>query len=104
MTYYFGRNLHDHVAAAVHNVLGEALPFLERSVNYNNLSPAAVGELTDLSRRRAMEVLQELNAEALRLQQRDSGQPGASLRFNFGVYSFSEDLAAEQPDEPEDER
>ena len=23
MTYYFGRNLHDHVAAAVHNMLGE---------------------------------------------------------------------------------
>ena len=93
IAYYFGRNLHDHLAAAVHNVLGEPTPFLDRSVNYNNLSSAAVAELTDLARQRGMEVLQEINARALRLQQRDSGQPAASNRFNFGLYVFSEDQA-----------
>ncbi len=96
--YYFGRNLHDHVAAATHNLKGEGDPFLERSVNYNNLSEAAVAELTELARKRAMEVLQELNKRALAMQRRDSGQPGASKRINFGVYLFSAD-ETEQDDE-----
>ncbi len=93
MTYYFGRNLHDHVAAAAYNMLGQADPFLERSVHYNNLSAAAVAELTDLAKLRSMQVLQEINARALQFQQRDSGTPGASRRINFGVYLFSEDEA-----------
>lgn len=98
MTYYFGRNLHDHVATAVHNMLGEEPPFLERSVNYNNLNPAAVAELNQLAQRRGMEMLQEVNARALQLQQEQSGQPEASHRFNFGLYVFSEDQAASPPD------
>lgn len=103
MTYYFGRNLHDHVAAAVHNMLGKPEPFLERSVHYNNLSAAAVAELSELAKVRGMQVLKELNARALRCQQRDSGTPGASQRMNFGVYLFSEDeaapISAEKPDD-----
>jgi len=95
MTYYFGRNLHDHVAAAVHNMLGKPEPFLERSVHYNNLSAAAVAELTELAKIRGMQVLQELNARALQFQQRDSGTPAASHRVNFGVYLFSEDETAD---------
>jgi len=103
MTYYFGRNLHDHVAAAVHNMLGGAEPFLERSVHYNNLSPAAVAELTELAKLRGMQVLQELNARALQFQQRDSGTPGASHRVNFGVYFFREDEAAEGAEQADDD-
>jgi len=105
MTYYFGRNLHDHIAAAVRNMMGEPGEMgslLDRSVNYNNLSDAAVAELTAIARQRAMEVLQELNARALQMQQRDSGQPGASQRFNFGLYLFVEDQAADKPAEPDD--
>jgi len=104
MAYYFGRNLHDHVAAAVHNMLGKPEPFLERSVNYNNLSPAAVKELTELAQQRGMQVLQELNARALQLQRLDSGQPGASHRINFGLYLFTEDEAVDAAAEPEDDR
>lgn len=91
MAYYFGRNLHDHLAAAVRNVLGEPHPFLERSVNYNNLSSEAVEELSELARRRGTELLREINARALALQKLDSGRPGASNRFNFGLYLFTED-------------
>lgn len=104
MTYYFGRNLHDHVAAAVHNMLGKPEPFLERSVNYNNLSTAAVAELTELAKARGMQVLQEINARALRFQQQDSGTPGASQRINFGLYLFSEDESAGATEEPDDDR
>jgi len=75
-------------------MLGRQEPFLERSVHYNNLTPAAIAELTTLARRRGQQVLQELNARALQLQQRDSGTPQASQRINFGVYLFGEDEAA----------
>lgn len=99
MNYFFGRNLHDHVAAAVHNMLGSGAPLLERSVNYNNLSPEAVAELKALAGERGMEVLRELNARALELQRRDAGQSSASHRVNFGVYFYSEDQTA--PDDEE---
>jgi hypothetical protein len=102
MTYYFGRNLHDHVAAAVHNMLGHPQPLLERSVSYNNLSDAGVSELTQLAKQRGMEVLQELNARALKLQQQDAGKPGASHRMNFGVYFFREDEATDSGDDSDD--
>lgn len=101
MAYYFGRNVHDHLAAAVHNVLGRPEPFLERGVSYNNLSREAVGELNELARRRGMELLQELNARALGFQQRDSGRPDASNRFNLGLYLFAEDESAKGDDEPD---
>ena len=104
MTYYFGRNLRDHVAAAVHNMQGESEPFLERSVNYNNLTPAAVTDLTELAKRRGMEVLQELNARALQLQQHDAGLSGASRRMNFGLYLFAEDESVKPAQEDDDER
>jgi hypothetical protein len=103
MAYYFGRNLHDHVAAAVHNMLDEAEPFLERSVNYNNLTAAAVAELDELARLRGMQLLEEINARALQLQQRDAGHPDASHRINVGVYLFKEDKSAAQDEEKDDE-
>jgi hypothetical protein len=104
MAYFFGRNVHDHLAAAVHNMLGEPKPFMERSVNYNDLSAAAVAELTELAERRGMEVLQELNARALRLQQQSAEQADASNRFNFGLYLFSEPRAPQADDDPNDDQ
>lgn len=91
MTYFFGRNLHDHAAAAVSNMLGAAAPFFERSVHYTGLSREAVAELTEAARARGMEVLRELNAHALRLQERDGDRAEATHRWNAGLYLFSED-------------
>ena len=36
--FYFQQNLHDHVAASVHNMLELGPPFVERSVHYNTLT------------------------------------------------------------------
>ena len=101
MTYFFARNLHDHIAAAVHNMLGEPSPFLDRSVHYNHLTAEAVAELSELARRRAGDVLSELNARALALQQHSAGRAGASNRFNLGFYLFSEKQPPEH-DDPQD--
>jgi len=101
LAFFFGRNLHDHAAAAVHNLLGGEPRFLERSVSYNHLPLAAVVELAALSRQLGMAALQQINARALSLQKEVSGKPGAEQRINFGTYFFSR---ADADSAPEDEQ
>jgi hypothetical protein len=84
--YYFGRNLHDHIAAASHNLSGGGVPLLERSVYYGGLTSAAVDELATLSEQVGMEALQAVNRRALELQQEAKGSEEADRRMNFGVY------------------
>ncbi len=98
LAYYFGRNLHDHMAAARHNVQGGEPPFLERSVYYDNLSPDSVKALAALSETEGMKALKSLNRRARQLQNRDRKSPHASHRMNFGVYFFDID---ERQDDPE---
>jgi hypothetical protein len=88
--YYFGQNIHDHLAATVHNLAGDAPPFLERCVFYDKLSPESVQELADYSRTVGMRALQSINKRAAELQKRDQGRSDAAYRTNFGVYNFSE--------------
>lgn len=90
LAYFFGRNVHDHLAAGAHNLMGGEPPFLERSVYYNNLAPASVSELAGMTREEGMRLLREVNARALEMQQRDAGDEGATRRINFGVYFYSE--------------
>jgi hypothetical protein len=85
--YYFGRNLHDHIAAAVANVAGERPSFLERAVHYDGLSAQAARQLEARARELAVETLQQTNREALFVAQNDSG---GSHRWSFGVYIFSD--------------
>lgn len=90
--FYFGHNLHDHAAAAVHNLLGEGKPWLERSVHYDALSAESIAELNALSRRLGMETLQVLNGKALELEARDAATAQAQQRFTYGVYFYSEPM------------
>ncbi len=94
--YYFGQNIHDHLAATVHNLAGNEPPFLERCVFYDKLSPGSVKELADYSRTTGMRALHAVNRRAAELQKRDQGRTDALHRTNFGVYYFSE---AETSDE-----
>lgn len=88
--YYFGQNVHDHLAATVHNLAGDAPPFLERCVFYDKLSPESIQELADYSRTVGVRALQSVNRRAAELQKRDQGRSDAAYRTNFGVYNFSE--------------
>lgn len=95
--YYLGRNVHDHLAAARHNVQGGEPPMLERSVYYENLSPESVRELEELAHREGMKTLQVLNRRARELQGRDKrkrkarrGAAAAGDRINFGLYFYHE--------------
>jgi Family of unknown function (DUF6502) len=88
--YYFGQNIHDHLAATVHNLAEETPPFLERCVFYDKLSAKSAEELAAYSRTVGMRALHAINKRAAELQKRDQGQPAAVYRTNFGVYNFSE--------------
>ena len=70
-TFYLGHNLHDHAAAAVHNVLGGSPAFLERSVQYDALSVSSVAELAALSESVGMEAVLAVNRQAIKLERKD---------------------------------
>lgn len=87
--FYFGRNLHDHAAAATHNVLGGKPPFFERSVHYDALSRASIEALAALGSEAGMQVLKALNRRAMELERKDAKSTEPKHRFNLGVYFYS---------------
>ncbi len=93
-SYYFGRNLHDHMATGVDNLLGERPPLLERNVYYDQLTPESVTALASLARDHGMRALQALNAAALDHQEQDAGNPAAGCRMSFGVYFYTPPTSA----------
>ena len=88
--YYLGRNLHDHIAAAVANVEAQSPQFLERAVHYDGLTKDVAEQLQQRSREVAMQALQKLNREAHAAS--DGVAPG-EWRWNFGVYVYCEEVA-----------
>jgi hypothetical protein len=89
--YYLGRNLHDHVAAAIANMLASEPPFLERAVHYDGLSPELAQRLEKRARELAQQALQTANREAHIACLTD---PGGTARWNFGAYVFTAEAAA----------
>jgi hypothetical protein len=100
--HYLGLNLHEHAAAAVHNLLGEGAPLMERSVHYNALSPASVARLARLSEQMGMKALLAVNRAAREAEADDlaaaqaAGEAPPSERITLGVYFYSDAVRAEQ--------
>jgi hypothetical protein len=88
--FYLGQNIHDHLAASVHNLSGASRPFLERCVYYDGLTAESVREYERFARATGMRALHAVNRHAIALQKRDEGNPDAVYRSNFGIYNFSE--------------
>ncbi len=86
--YYLGRNVRDHIASAVHNVLDETPPFLERSVYSDGLSPQAVEELAQMAERMSMDVLRAVNKRAQELKKTTPGNQ--KHRMTLGVYFYTD--------------
>lgn len=95
---YLGRNAHDHVAAAVHNVIGDGEPFFERSMTCDQLSTESLTELRTLARTEGMDTLRRMNRRATELQSKDASVSDATNRVAFGAYFFAED-SAQTPNE-----
>ncbi len=88
--FFFGQNIHDHLAATVHNMAGTKPPFLERCVYYDQLSPDSVREFARFAETAGMKALHNVNRRAIELQDKDAGREDAIHRTNFGIYNFSE--------------
>lgn len=95
--FYLGHNLHDHFAAAAHNLLREGPPFLERSVHYDALGTASEAELAALSEEAGTAALQAINRKAIACEARDRNDPAPKRRFTFGIYFFSAPTAEGKP-------
>jgi hypothetical protein len=99
--YYFGRNLHDHIAAAVANVLEERPRFLERAVHYDGLSDSLAATLERRSREIALSALHQANREAHAAYATDAG---GDCRWIMGIYIYREsDGAAADAASPQQE-
>jgi hypothetical protein len=88
--FYFGEALHDHLAAGVHNLAGGRPVWLERSVYYDELSPAGVNALLAKSEQLSMHVLQEINREGMAREASDPPKPGQRMRMRLGVFFYAE--------------
>lgn len=101
--FYFAHNLHDHAAAATHNLLGEVPPFFERSVHYDALSPEAIEQLRELAAKSGMESLLAVNRRSMAIEADrvksteyvESKSP--EQRFTYGIYFYSAPMSQPAP-------
>jgi hypothetical protein len=87
--FYFGQNIHDHLAAIAHNLTGAQPPFPEQCVFRARLSAESIGELSKLAQDEARRALAVVERRAVELEARDSGDPEARGRINFGMYFYA---------------
>jgi len=88
--FYFGHNLHDHMAAAAHNLMGAGTPFLERTVHYDELSTHSIATLAAQSGKFGMQALLAINKSAMALEAVDANDTSPRQRMTFGIYFYSE--------------
>lgn len=88
--FYFGHNLHDHAAAATHNILGHSPPFLDRSVHYMNLDKATIDRLAVQSEELGMQALLAVNKTAIDAEPVLHSNESALHRMTFGIYFYTE--------------
>jgi hypothetical protein len=76
-----------HLAAATHNLLADddAPRHFDRAVRYSHLTAESVEELRDISAEKAQVLLQDINAKARQLQDRDQ-DGNQNGRFVVGAY------------------
>ena len=101
--FYFGRNLRDHMATGVHNMLGDVPPLFERSVSYHKLSSASAKELNELADQLGMQMLKTINNRAVEMKRRDEESSGEKQRINFGIYLYIGDDDSEPQDQPDEQ-
>lgn len=89
---WMAANCADHLAAAVGNVIEGAGNF-EQAVAYDGLSAQDVAALEQMWRTGVTQVMQEVNARALALQDGPHDDAGRRCRFRAGAYFFQEETS-----------
>ncbi|BEV72933.1 DUF6502 family protein [Paludibacterium sp. THUN1379] len=100
---FFGRNIHDHLAAVVSNLEGQQAPYMDRCVFYHGLSPEQVQQLKQRAEQMSMDALLEINRMAQEMVMQNHSQPAGAdstppQRMHFGAYFYhAEDKPAANP-------
>lgn len=88
--FYFGLNLHDHLAAATHNICQTSQkPFFERSVHYTHLPASLIPQLAKQAETLGMQMLIELNRQAANSLDQTI-EPVDTQRFTCGIYFYND--------------
>jgi hypothetical protein len=90
-TYFFGENVHDHLAAAVHNLLGREPEYLEQAIFGGELSRESVEEIAGLVRQEWARLLRRIVPRASELDERDAKDGRTGMRMRFGIYFHADD-------------
>ena len=88
--FYLGRNIHDHLAACVHNLIGREPSMMEQSVFSFELSEASVATVSELARNEWKTVVGRLIRALGECEERDRQAGATSRRMNIGMYFFHE--------------
>lgn len=90
--FFLGMNIHDHMAATVHNLQGKGPSMMERCVYYDGLTEDQVLSLHEIAREKGMDFLKYINQQALSYQTNNPPQDQGknAFRMNTGVYFFYE--------------
>lgn len=81
-------NVGDHLAAAVHNVLGSSPPMLEQSIFADSLRPQSVAVMNELARKIWSKAFHKIVSQATTHSAKDAGQPDADQRIRVGMYFY----------------
>ena len=98
--HFYGRNLRDHVATGVRNLLGKGSPFFDRTVFYDELSRESVETLDQTAREAGAAMLRDLNRRAFELQKQDANNEDAKHRMTVGAYFYAVDEREEDDSVP----
>ncbi len=93
---FFSHNLHDHFSAGASNLIGQAVPYFDRCVYYNNLSEESIETLKKYIDEKGMQLIKEINLHARKMQKKDSDKESEKYRFRFGAYHYSEQQKLEK--------
>jgi len=106
LAYYFGANVHDHLAAGAANLraVHQGVPprFLEHALFADGLSEQSVSALQDLARQVWKQALKRMYAAATTRVDQDEAAPGGAptQRVRFGAFFYAEPQPASAPTAP----
>ena len=96
--FFFGKNIHDHMSASTHNLLGNKPSYFDRSVYYDQLSEQSIAALREEANMVGMQALNAINKRALALQIADKTSTDTKHRINFGVFNYSTEYTPKSTD------
>lgn len=88
--FFLGLNVHDHLAATVHNLQSDASKMMERCVYYDGLTRDQIDELHIYVRQKGAELINLTNRKAIKLQEAAKLSNEQKYRMNAGVYFYYE--------------